>query len=238
MSTTIKVSPQKVQNQIQITSQVAPLLTKLAYFLADKFIFPWFFGKIKITGKENVPQDGAVIIAPTHRSRWDALMVPYATGRMTSGRDPHFMVSANEIKGVQGWLIRRGGGFPVDPKRPGIDSLRHSIDLLSQEHMVVIFPEGNIFRTDEVKPLKRGIAKIALEVESQNPQVAIKILPVSIKYSKAVPTHGSNVSIHIGTCLDVSNYQGYSERENSFRLTDDLHQSLQEIHTQNHMDVE
>ncbi len=88
--------PKNNEREITITSQVIPWMTRIAYFLADKLIFPWFFRKIQITGQENVPKNGAVIIAPTHRSRWDALIVPYATGRTTSGRDPHF-ISINTL---------------------------------------------------------------------------------------------------------------------------------------------
>jgi 1-acyl-sn-glycerol-3-phosphate acyltransferase len=218
---------------VKFRSQVVPWLTRVAYLLADKLIFPWFFRKVKIRGQENVPLKGAVIIAPTHRSRWDALIVPYATGRMTSGRDPHFMVSANEIKGIQGWFIRRLGGFPVDTQNPALDSLHHSVDLLCQSKMIVIFPEGRIFRTDEVRPLKRGVAKIALEVEKIKPEVEIKILPVSIKYSEPFPHRGCSVSVNIGSCLNVKDYQKNSSRQNSFRLTADLYSCLRNIHKQN-----
>ncbi len=223
------------ESEVQIKSEVAPWMTKLAYPLAGKIIFPWFFKQLQITGQENVPKTGAVIVTPTHRSRWDALVVPYATGRKTSGRDPHFMVSANEMTGIQGWFVRRFGGFPVDTEHPGLDSLRHSIELLSQDMMVVIFPEGNIFRTDEVNPLKRGVAKIALEVEEKNPEVEIKILPVSIKYSEPIPSRGSSISVKIGSCLTIKDYEQneFSARKNSILLTSDLQTSLQQLHDQN-----
>lgn len=215
-------------HESQITSHISPWLIKLVYPLATKLVFPFFFKKMEIIGKENVPKTGAVIIAPTHRSRWDALVVSYATGKLVSGRNPHFMVSANEMKGIQGWFIKRLGGFEVNTERPGMDSLRHSFDLLSQGEMVVIFPEGNIYRTDEVQNLKRGIAKIALEVETAKPEVEIKILPVTIKYSQPIPQKGCTVSVKMGECLTVKNYLGKSIRESSFVLTADLAQSLRE----------
>lgn len=216
-------------HETKITSGISPWLIKIIYPLTTRLIFPYFFKNITITGQENVPQDGAVIIAPTHRSRWDALIVPYATGKLVSGRNPHFMVSANEMKGLQGWIVRKMGGFPVNTDKPGLDSLRHSFDLLCQEEMVVIFPEGNIFRTDEVQPLKRGIAKIALDVEEEKPEVKIKILPVTIKYSEAIPTRGSSVTINIGECLIVKDFQKESSRKNSMALTASLADSLEKM---------
>ncbi|NCO75970.1 MAG: 1-acyl-sn-glycerol-3-phosphate acyltransferase [Cyanobacteria bacterium] len=219
-----------IHHESHITSHISPFLIQLVYPLTTKLIFPFFFKEITIIGKENVPKNGGLIIAPTHRSRWDALIVPYATGKLVSGRNPHFMVSANEMKGIQGWFIRSLGGFPVNTDKPGLDSLRHSFDLLCQEEMVVIFPEGNIFRTDEVQLLKRGVAKIALEVEITNPEVEVKILPVSIKYSQPIPSRGCSVTVTLGECLKVREYQGKSTRENSLILTADLTKSLQKIH--------
>ncbi len=229
MTSQSDIKPHLGNHETEIKSHISPWLMKVAYALGTKLIFPFFFKKIIITGKENVPKNGAVIIAPTHRSRWDALIVPYATGQLVSGRNPHFMVSANELKGLQGCIVRRLGGFPVNTDRPGLDSLRHSFDLLCQEEMVVIFPEGNIFRTENIQPLKRGVAKIALEVEIAKPETEVKILPVTIKYSEAVPKRGCSVVVNIGKCLTVRDYKGESSRKDSIVLTTSLAKSLEAI---------
>ncbi|MBE9221518.1 1-acyl-sn-glycerol-3-phosphate acyltransferase [Cyanobacterium stanieri LEGE 03274] len=215
----------------QITSEIAPWLSKIAYFLGKTTILPLFFKNITITGQENIPRNGAVIVAPTHRSRWDALVVPYAVGRLSSGRDLHFMVSANEMKGIQGWFIRRLGGFPVNTEHPGIESLNHSFELLSQGEMVVIFPEGGIFRTQEVQSLKRGVAKIALDTEEVKPEVQIKLLPVRVSYDQEIPRKGASVTINIGKPLIVKDYHISSQnpRRNSINLTQSLEEALKEL---------
>jgi 1-acyl-sn-glycerol-3-phosphate acyltransferase len=220
------IQPHLSNHETTITSSISPWLLKIVYGLTTKLIFPFFFKEIVITGKENVPKSGAVIIAPTHRSRWDALIVPYATGKLVSGRNPHFMVSANEMKGLQGWIVRKMGGFPVNTEKPSLDSLRHSFDLLCQGEMVVIFPEGNIFRTNEIQPLKRGIAKIALEVEIAKTEMEVKILPMTIKYSEPVPSRGCSVIVNIGECLTVRDYNRESIRKDSIALTASLSNSL------------
>lgn len=214
----------------QITSRLAPWLIKIAYPLAYYLIMPFYFRQIEITGQENVPPSGPVIVAPTHRSRWDALMVPYALGRWVSGRDPYFMVSAPEMRGVQGWLISRLGGFPVNIERPGLGTLRHSFELLSQGEMVVIFPEGGIFRDRQVHPLKTGVARIALEVASAKPHSGMKILPVSIKYSQPIPRRGCQVEVKIGPCLNVAEYRQNSLKKEREKLTADLELALKQLH--------
>ncbi|HIK38333.1 MAG: 1-acyl-sn-glycerol-3-phosphate acyltransferase [Geminocystis sp.] len=214
------------QDKSPLTSRVSPWLVRIAYPLIRGLVFPFFFKEIVVEGKENVPKEGAVIVAPTHRSRWDALIVPYATGRLVSGRDPHFMVSANEMKGIQGWFIRRLGGFPVNTERPELSSLTHTYELLTRGEMVVIFPEGGIFRTSEVQPLKRGLGKVAAEVAMNYPEVDLKILPVAIRYSEAIPRRGCRVWVRVGRGLRVSYYLADTPRQTSIRLTAALKEAL------------
>jgi len=215
--------------EYQITSNVSPWLSKIAYPIGSKLLLPFFFKNFTVSGTENIPREGAVIVAPTHRSRWDAIVVPYAVGRLSSGRDPHFMVSANEMKGIQGWFVSRLGGFPVNVEHPSTDSLIHSFNLLSQGEMVVIFPEGGIFRTDEVQPLKRGVAKIALDVEEVKPEVKIKILPVRIRYDQVIPQRGCSVEIVIGESLNIKDYNFKANKKNSIKVTQDLESSLKSL---------
>ncbi|WP_353258196.1 1-acyl-sn-glycerol-3-phosphate acyltransferase, partial [Prochlorothrix hollandica] len=88
-------------------SNLCPWLTPVAYTLAHHLVLPFQFPTIEVVGQENLPRSGAVLLTPTHRSRWDGLMIPYATGRWVTGRDAYFMVSANEIRGLQGWCVGR-----------------------------------------------------------------------------------------------------------------------------------
>ncbi|MGF1539853.1 MAG: lysophospholipid acyltransferase family protein [Pleurocapsa sp.] len=214
-----------------IDSRISPWLARMLYPLGCYVIIPLFFGKIEVTGRENIPQQDSVIVAPTHRSRWDAFLVPYAVGKMVSGRDLRFMVSANEVKGVQGWFVRRMGGFPVDTDNPKIGSVRHSIELLREDdEMLVIFPEGGIYRENFIHPLKRGVALIALEAETAKCDRRAKILPLSIRYSQPIPSWGTDVKIDIGKPLTVADYLSNSLRKSSRELTTDLQTSLEKLY--------
>ncbi len=213
-----------------IESSINPWLIRLVYPLGCWLIMPLFFGRITVTGRENIPATGPVIVAPTHRSRWDALIVPHAVGRLVSGRDLRFMVMSTEMTGIQGWLIRRLGGFPIDVHRPGLDSLEHSVAILKQGEMLVIFPEGGIFRDNQVHPLKRGVARIALEVESQQPNCGIKILPVNVQYTQPYPGWGTDVMVKIGTPIDLAKYGLQPMKSGSEKLTNDLEAILKNLH--------
>lgn len=216
----------------EISTRVSPWLTPLVYALARWIVLPIYFGSITISGKENVPQTGAVIITPTHRSRWDGILVPYATGRLVTGRDPRFLVTSTEVTGFQGWLIKRLGGFPVDIEHPSLESLNYGIELLKAGEMLVIFPEGGIFEDRIVHPLKRGVGKMALEVLADHQNSQIQILPISIKYDPMIPTWGCHVKIDIGKPLNVADYQDVSIRKGSQKLTLDLETKLKELHVE------
>ena len=215
---------------LAVNSRISPWLAPLIYSLGTYVVIPTFFGKIEITGQENIPLKNPVIVAPTHRSRWDALLVPYAVGKLVSGRYTRFMVSANEVKGLQGWFIRRLGGFPVDTDKPGASSLRHSVELLRDDEMLVIFPEGNIFRDRKIHPLKRGVARIALDVLTETQKTEVNILPVSLKYSVPYPSWGADVKIDIGVPLNAAEFIEDSVRQSSIKLTETLEESLKKLH--------
>ncbi|MDJ0715286.1 MAG: 1-acyl-sn-glycerol-3-phosphate acyltransferase [Prochloraceae cyanobacterium] len=220
-----------------ISSRVSFWLSTILYPLFCYLLLPLYFGRIEVSGRENIPKTDPLILAPTHRSYWDGFILAYAAGRLTSGRDLHFMVTIDEYsKPIQGWFIKRLGGFPVDPKRPSISSMRHSIELLLANKMQVIFPEGapgaqgEVFRDNKIHPLKRGVASIALEAESQKPGMEVKILPISLKYSDPYPSWGTKVRVKIGSPLNVAKYSSDSLRKSSKKLTADLETALKDIY--------
>lgn len=212
-----------------VTSRVSHWLTSILYPLGRHVVMPSYFRQLKVIGQENIPKTGSVILAPTHRSRWDALLIPYAAGKPVTGRDLRFMVSEDEIKGLQGWFIRRMGGFPVNTRHPGIGTIRHSVELLRNGEALVMFPEGNIFRESYVQPLKPGMARIALQVESSKPDIGLKIVPINISYSQPVPHWGCDATVKIGTPLDVASYRTKSAKKSAQQLTNDLEAAMREL---------
>lgn len=224
-----------------LTTKVSPWLSPIAYPLGCWIVLPSYFGKIDVSGQEYLPTEGPVILAPTHRARWDALIVPYAAGRRVTGRDLRFMVSASEMQGIQGWFIRRLGGFPVDPKQPAIASLRCGLEVLKNREMMVIFPEGGIFRDGRLHPLKPGLARLALQAEQSHPGLGVKIVPIYIDYGEAFPSWNCSVTLRIGQPLQACHYVQQSNansdsshqnrdtttKQQARKLTSDLTHALQ-----------
>lgn len=172
---------------------------------------------------------GPLLLAPTHRSRWDAFMVPYVAGRDITGRDLRFMVSLDEMQGIQGWVVRHFGGFPVDTRCPSIASLRHGVELLQAGKTLVIFPEGNIFRDRQICPLRPGLARIAIQAEANKPGLGLQIVPIAIYYSQPIPRWQCDVTVQLGSPLKVAQYCLGPAKQEAQQLTTDLEASLKAL---------
>jgi 1-acyl-sn-glycerol-3-phosphate acyltransferase len=212
--------------------KISPWIAPLVYWIGRYILLPLYFKNIEVEGLEHVPKEGAVIFAPMHRSRWDAFMVPLIGGRLATGRDLHFMVSADEMKGLQGWIIRQMGGFEVDTTRPSLASIRTGVGLLRSERVMVVFPEGNIFKDSQVHPLKGGLARMALQA-SKGGETNVKIVPVGIYYDRQpdVPW-GTSIKIRVAQPLETQDYQALATKVGANQLMDDLMQSLTQIQDQ------
>jgi 1-acyl-sn-glycerol-3-phosphate acyltransferase len=219
--------PQTIDKANSVSSRFLPWLARLAYPLGRYVLLPFYFRHIEVVGRENLPATGPVILAPTHRSRWDAFMVPYAAGQDVAGRELRFMVTADEVKGIQGWFIKHLGGFEINTKHPAISSLRHSLELLKRGEVLVMFPEGNIFR--ECKPLKPGLARLALQAESSQENLGIQIVPINIHYSQPLVPWRCSVEIRIGAPLEVAAYCSETPKQSAKQLTADLESAFKSL---------
>ncbi len=186
-----------------VHSRVSPWLGPLAMVATQDLALPLWFRGIRVEGRHWLPQSGPVLLAPTHKARWDALLVPHAAGRRVTGRDCRFMVTLDEMKGVQGWLLRRLGCFAVNQARPSLASLRHAIELLEHGEQLVVFPEGRIRREDD-QPLRlqQGLARLAALAAGRG--VSVPVLPVGIAYSHPSPRPCDRAALCIGEPMRIA----------------------------------
>ncbi|MGC6483044.1 MAG: lysophospholipid acyltransferase family protein [Synechococcus sp.] len=168
-----------------LSSGIDPFWSRLAMLLTQEVALNGYFRERIVLGAENLPNQGPVLLAPTHRARWDALMLPMAAGRRVTGRDCRFMVTRTEMVGLQGWFLKRLGCFAVDQGRPSMTTLRFAIDLLAAGEQLVVFPEGRINRTDDPIRLQQGLARLSQLATRQG--VPVQVVPVGLAYSEARP---------------------------------------------------
>lgn len=180
---------------------ISPWLAPLAMVITQDLVLRSYFRRIVVLGREHLPLSGPVLLAPSHRARWDALLLPHAAGRRVSGRDCRFMVTRDEMRGLQGWLLHRLGCFPVNQTRPSALSLRYAVDLLAAGEQLVVFPEGEIRRQplQGDQRLHQGLARLALMAAGKG--VPVPVVPVGIAYGHAWPRPCDRAAMSFGPPL-------------------------------------
>jgi 1-acyl-sn-glycerol-3-phosphate acyltransferase len=117
----------------------------------------WF--RMHVSGAGHIPQSGAAIIAPNHKSFWDSFFIAVCTPRHV-----RFMAKTELIEARYGKLLVRLGAFPVRRGQSDADALETSRTILRQGGLLALFPEGTRIRDpDELGHPRRGAGRLALE---------------------------------------------------------------------------
>jgi 1-acyl-sn-glycerol-3-phosphate acyltransferase len=125
--------------------------------LVVPFLRLWF--RMHVSGAEHVPAEGAAIVAPNHKSFYDSFFIAACTRRHL-----RFMAKTELIEARYGPLLVRLGAFPVRRGQSDADALETAREILRQEGLLALFPEGTRVRDpDELGHPKRGAGRIALE---------------------------------------------------------------------------
>ena len=166
-------------------------------FVTQDIILRLFFSKKKIINNNfSIPKNSSIILAPTHRSRWDGLILTMAMGRRITKKDCRFMVTKSEMRGIQGWFLKRLGCFSIDQLSPSLSKLRYAINLIEKGEQLVVFPEGKINKNGKKLVLKEGLYRLArLATKKTN---SIFVIPIGIAYSKINPNLGDTFCLSFG----------------------------------------
>ena len=174
--------------------------------LTQDIIMQYFFSEKKIINKNIfIPKNSSIILAPTHRSRWDGLVITMAMGRRVTKKDCRFMVTKSEMRGIQGWFLKRLGCFSINQISPSLSVLRYAVSLIVTKRQLVVFPEGKINKNGEKLVLKEGLYRLArLATKKITP---VTIIPIGIAYSEITPKFRGKVSLCFGEPLILSNHK-------------------------------
>ena len=193
------------KKSIDIFYRINPILGFLAMFLTQDIILKFFFSKKKIIKNGfSIPKNSSIILAPTHRSRWDGLVLTMAMGRRVTQKDCRFMVTRSEMRGIQGWFLKRLGCFSINQLSPSLSALRYAVELIEKGEQLVVFPEGKINRYGKELVLKEGLYRLARLATKKTQSVFI--LPIGIAYSKVSPNFRGKFCLSFGKPIAIEDY--------------------------------
>ena len=155
------------------------------------------FHRFQIEGLDNVPNDGAFLLASNHLSFLD----PPALGCRLP-RNLHYFARDSLFKGPLGMLIRSLNSIPVNRSQLDLGTLRRVLKVLSDGHPLLVFPEGTRSEDGSFGEGKKGVGM--LMAKSQVP-----VLPARIFGSyeimgkgKSLPRIGRKLRVRYGTLLE------------------------------------
>ena len=189
------------------------------------------YGDIDIKGLENMPPYGPFIVAATHRSYLDPVLV----GSFLP-RNLYFM-GKRELFSIPllGTLIRALGTFPIDREAARASTFRLALNVLKHGGAVVIFPEGGIVESFNENAFKAGVGSLASLSGAPILPVVIAGSRLRIKWRQASADY-DRLSIRIGPVISSSAKRGREGRQAAALLTFAVIQEMiQELETSRHI---
>lgn len=107
------------------------------------FVILKLFFRLKVVGAENIPSQGAFIVASNHTSYLDAPILASGCFYYNKWRKLD-LLSKSELfhNKFFGWYLKQIGAFPVKRSFGDIGAIRESIRRLREGRSLGVFPEG------------------------------------------------------------------------------------------------
>ncbi|HJP82546.1 MAG TPA: lysophospholipid acyltransferase family protein [Fimbriimonadaceae bacterium] len=194
-------------------------------WLVRTVYFGMVTGGLKSVGTENIPKEGAVIIAPVHLSHLD----PPATACAMPHRRLRFMAKEELFRGVFGKIIASVGAYPVHRGEGDTEAIRKSIEMLNEGEALLVHPEGTRGDGVRMNPINKGVAMLAK-------RTGAPIVPVGIVGSNIVMPRGKTkgrrhlITVIFGTPFTYGEVaSGGNERESRERFGEILAEKIRNI---------
>lgn len=142
-----------------------------------------------VTGAENVPRTGGVILASNHLSFADSIVIP-----SVSPRPVHFLAKSDYFTGTglkgaaqKAWFEGLGM-LPVDRDDPqaALGSLEVALEVLGKGEAFGIYPEGTRSRDGRLYRGRTGVAHLALTA-------GVPVVPVGLRGTAELQPVGSSL---------------------------------------------
>lgn len=214
-----------------------------------KHTYRLYYKKIELRGTNKIKRGDAVIIAPNHQNAlMDAMaivtLLPFQTIFLARADifKSKFIASILTILKI----------LPIYRKRDGISSLGKNEEIFDQSSFILrnrynpmcMFPEGNHGDKRRLRPLVKGIFRIAFQSQDEHGTTPyVKIIPAGIDYSH-YQKFQQTLLIQFGDPVQVSDYwEEYQENQakaiNSLRnrLSDEMRKVMIDIKSEEYYDT-
>jgi 1-acyl-sn-glycerol-3-phosphate acyltransferase len=195
---------------------------------------PW------VTGHENIPRSGGVILASNHLSFIDSVFLPLVMDRRIT-----FLAKSDyyTARGPKGWFIKTflkaAGMIPIDRSggKASEASLNTGLQVLARHEVLGIYPEGTRSPDGKLYRGRTGVARMILEGD-------VPVIPVAMVDTEKVMPIGKmlprvrRLGVVIGKPLDFSRFDGMEGDRFILRsITDEIMYELSRLSGQEYVDI-
>ena len=195
--------------------QPKPIALPLLFLLTR--VFRVGFTRVRVSGLEHLPQNGAFLICPNHQSFLDPVFVgsvlPYRVFKNL------FSVGAVEYfeTPFTMWVARTVNCVPVDPDSNLVPAMQAGAFGLTHGKTLVLFPEGERSIDGSVKKFKKGGPILARHL--QVPIVPVALTGVfelwprnrAFNWSVVWPWSGHRITVAFGEPMRFGGDESYSD---------------------------
>ncbi|MDO4540685.1 MAG: lysophospholipid acyltransferase family protein [Syntrophomonadaceae bacterium] len=165
--------------------------------------------RVKVTGAENLPREGGVLVCANHVSYWDPVVIGCLLNRPIN-----FMAKAEFFENRFSGAVFRGlRAFPVKRGSGDRQAIRRAMELLQAGEVVGIFPEGSRNQSGELLKPQLGTAMIAAKTGSP-------VLPVACVGGRKRLIRGwfRPRELRVGQPITMERYQGQKVNSQALEL--------------------
>ena len=186
----------------------------------------------RVSGLENVPRSGAVILASNHLSFADSLVIPIiAPRKVVFLAKSDYFAGGGVRGGLQKAWFEGMGMLPVDRDDPkaALASLDTALEVLGRGEAFGLYPEGTRSRDGRLYRGRTGVAHLALTAGVPVVPVGLtgteRLQPVGARFPKVVP-----ISVRFGAPIEVAGrYDGVPLGRARREVTDEVMAAIQAL---------
>lgn len=194
-----------------------------------------FFKKIYIDGLDRLPRNGAMFLVSNHPNGfWEpcilALTFPFPL---------HFLVRGDLFqKPLISWFLRLTNQIPIFRFKDGFSQMRQNeqsrseiTQKLKDGARILMYPEGSTKNIKKLRPLKKGVARMAYDAFQEDPEMELQMMPVCITFTDA-DRFRKDIMIKIGTPQNARDFiPAFKEnkRDGMQKMTDALYEGMKDL---------